>query len=209
MTTIQSSSQISPANERVYHQSNLLGDWKGTWTKNHQPVELKVINIRGQTAQVEYTHNGHTERGFGSVDGNTVTFNNVTILTRNGTKAAMVFAVGTTRMTALLDKQASTTDQNKLIGTWTGFSRDNGQVATFQVLSVNGLDAQVKVTANGRVQQGTGTVYKNTVMFGKSQISTDDGQNGKVIVQVGHKTYAVPVKKMQPQSSSSTVNKLA
>lgn len=208
MTTIQSSSQISPADERVYHQSNLLGDWKGTWTKNHQPVELKVINIRGNTAQVEYTHNGHTERGFGSVDGNTVTFNNVTILTRNGTKAAMVFAVGTTRMTALLDKQASTTDQNKLIGTWTGFSRDNGQVATFQVLSINGLDAQVKVTANGHVQQGTGTVYKNIVMFGKSQISTDDGQNGKVILQVGHKTFAVPVTKMKPQSSS-TVNKLA
>ena len=209
MTTVQSSSQISPADERVYRQSNLLGDWKGAWTKNHQPVELKVINIRGKTAQVEYTHNGHTERGLGTVDGNTVTYNNVTILTRNGTKAAMVFAVGTTRMTALLDKQASTTDQNKLIGTWTGFSRDNGQVATFQVLSVNGLDAQVKVTANGHIQQGTGTVYKNTVMFGKSQISTDDGQNGKVILQVGHKTFAVPVTKMKPQGSSSTVNKLA
>ena len=54
MTTISSTtSQISPATERVYHQSNLLGDWKGTWTKSGQPLEFKVINIRGSTAQVE------------------------------------------------------------------------------------------------------------------------------------------------------------
>jgi hypothetical protein len=87
MTTIQSSSQISPANERVYHQSYLLGDWKGTWTNSSQPVEFKVVNIRGDKAQVEYTHNGHTERGLGDVNGGTITFGNVTIVTRNGTKA--------------------------------------------------------------------------------------------------------------------------
>ena len=71
MTTIQSStsSQISPVDERIYHQSNLLGDWKGAWTKSNQPVEFKVINIRGTTAQVEYTHNGHTERGIADVSG--------------------------------------------------------------------------------------------------------------------------------------------
>jgi hypothetical protein len=63
--------QISPANERVYHQSNLLGDWKGTWSKNHQTIELKVVNIKGNTAQVEYTHNGHTERGAATVNGST------------------------------------------------------------------------------------------------------------------------------------------
>ena len=214
MTTIQSSSnQISPANERMYRQSNLLGDWKGTWSKNNQPVEFKVVNIRGGKAQVEYTHNGHTERGLGTVDANTITFGNVTILTRNGTKAAMVFSVGTTKMTALLDKQASTADQSKLIGTWTGFSRENGQAATFQVLSVNGIDAQVKVTVNGRTQQGTGTVYKNIVMFGKTQVSTDDGKNGKIIAQVGHQTFAVSATNSGTDSassgSSSSLNKLA
>jgi hypothetical protein len=51
MTTISNTtSQISPVEERIYHQSNLLGDWKGTWTKGGQPVEFKVINIRGTTA---------------------------------------------------------------------------------------------------------------------------------------------------------------
>ena len=94
MTTIQISSQISPANERVYHQSYLLGDWKGTWTNSSQPVEFKVVNIRGDKAQVEYTHNGHTERGLGDVNGGTITFGNVTIGTRNGTKAALEFSVG-------------------------------------------------------------------------------------------------------------------
>src|SRR5215469_12435216 len=93
MTTIQSSSQISPANERVYHQSNLLGDWKGTWTKNGQPVEFKVINIRGTTAQVEYTHNGHTERGLADVSGATINFGDVTIGTKNGQTAALEFSI--------------------------------------------------------------------------------------------------------------------
>jgi hypothetical protein len=209
MTTIQNINQISPANERVYHQSNLVGDWKGTWTNSNRPVEFKVINIRGGQAQVEYTHDGHTERGFGTVDQNTITFDNVTIATRNGQRAVMVFQVGTATATATLDKQASTADQSKLIGSWTGFSRDNGQVASFQVLSVNGRDAQVKVTVNGHTQEGTGTVYKNTVMFGATQISTDDGKTGKVILQVGHKTFAVPVTNYGASGSSSGVNKLA
>src|SRR5262252_3048360 len=120
MTTIQSSSQISPANERVYHQSYLLGDWKGTWTNSSQPVEFKVVNIRGDKAQVEYTHNGHTERGLGDVNGATITFGNVTIGTRNGTKAALEFSVAGAKKTATLNKQAATADQNKLVGTWNG-----------------------------------------------------------------------------------------
>jgi hypothetical protein len=209
MTTVQGTSQISPADERVYHQSNLLGDWKGAWTKTNQAVEFKVINIRGGKAQVEYTHNGRTERGFGAVDQNTITFDNVTIATRNGQRAVMVFDAGGTTMTAALDKQASTADQSKLIGTWTGFSRENGQVATFQVLSVSGRDAQVKATVNGHSQQGTGTVYKNTVMFGSAQISSDDGKTGKVVMQVRHQTYAVPVTNYGSSGSSSAVNKLA
>ena len=212
MTTISSSTnQISPANERVYHQSNLVGDWKGTWTKSGQPVEFKVINIRGATAQVEYTHNGHTERGLADVSGATISFGDVTIGTKNGQKAALEFSTGTAKMTAILDKQASTADQNKLVGSWSGYSAINGQSVLFRVVSVDGRNAQVTFTANGTTQKGTGTVDKNAVMFGKAQITSSDGQTGNVILQVGHNTYSVPVTKLKPTSgsSSSKVNKLA
>jgi hypothetical protein len=216
MTTIQSStkSQISPATERIYHQSNLLGSWKGTWSMNHQDVEFKVINIRGSQAQVEYTHNGHTERGLADVDGATITFGNVTIGTKNGQTAALEFSAGGAKMSAILSKQASDTDQNKLVGNWSGYSRDNGQSAYFQVVSVDGRDAQVRFSANGgTIQSGDGTVYKNTVMFGaKAQITSNDGQTGNVVIQVGRKSYSVPVTKSKVASastSSSSVNKLA
>ena len=211
MTTISSTTnQISPADERVYHQSNLVGDWKGTWTKSGQPVEFKVLNIRGGKAQVEYTHNGHTERGLADVSGYSITFGDVTIATRNGSAAAMEFSVGTAKMTAILNKQASTADQNQLVGNWSG-STTNGQTAFFQVKSVNGRDAVVTSIIDGISQQGTGTAYKNTVMFGKAQITSSDGQTGNVIVQVGHNTYSIPVTKQKPASSSSSslVNKLA
>src|ERR1700733_11684578 len=112
MINIPHSSQISPANERVYHQSNLLGDWKGTFSKNHQPIEVKVVSINGQSAQVEYNHNGHTDRGTGTVDGSTVSFGNITIGTRNGTNAALEFSFGTAKMTATLTKTATPADQN-------------------------------------------------------------------------------------------------
>src|ERR1700760_3974394 len=108
MTTISSTtSQISHVNERVYHQSNLLGDWKGTWANSSSPVEFKVINIRGDKAQIEYTHDGHTERGQGDVNGATITFGNVTIGTRNGSVAAFEFSVGGATKTAILNKQDS------------------------------------------------------------------------------------------------------
>ncbi len=210
MTTISSTtSQISPATERVYHQSNLLGDWKGTWTKNGQPLEFKVINIRGSTAQVEYTHNGHTERGTAQVDGATISFGDVSIGTKDGQNAALEFSVGTAKQSAILQKQAATTDQSNLVGSWSGYSSANGQSAFFQVKSVNGRDAVVTYTANGMTQQGTGTVYKNTVMFGKAQITSNDGQTGNVILQVGHNSYSIPVTKQKPASSSSSVNKVA
>lgn len=210
MTTIQSKSQISPADERVYHQSNLLGDWKGTWTKNGQPVEFKVINIRGGAAQVEYTHNGHTERGIAQVSGATITFGDVTIGTKNGQNAALEFSVGTAKASAILQKQAADTDQNKLVGNWSGYSTANEQSAFFQVVSVDGRDAQVTYTANGTTQKGIGTVYQNTVTFGKAEIISNDGLNGNVILQVGHNTYSIPVTKQKTASnSSSSVNKLA
>jgi hypothetical protein len=212
MSTIaatQSTNQISPANERVYHQSNLLGDWKGSWTKTHRPVELKVVNIRGNTAQVEYTHDGHTERGVATVNGSTITYGNVTIGTRDGKKAAMEFSFGTATMSAILDKAAAPADQNKLVGTWIGSSAATGQTATFQVLSINGRDAQVKYTVNGRSAQGVGDVYKNTVTFGKVQVSSDDGVTGKVIFAVGRNTFSLSVTKYTPKSGTSSVNKLA
>lgn len=217
ISTIPKGSQISPATERVYHQSNLIGDWKGSWQKNGRPVEVKVDNIRGSTAQIEYTHDGHTERGVGTVDGATISYGNISIGTKNGSVAALEFSSGTSKMDAVLNKQTSTADQSKLVGSWSGYSSTNGQSAFFQVVSVDGKDAQVRFTANGAaIQSGDAiTVGADTVMFGsKAQFTTSDGQNGNVVFSVGRKTYSVPVTKTKPiktssPSSSSSVNKLA
>ena len=213
ITSIPKGSQIAPGTERVYHQSNLIGDWKGTWQNSSRPVEFKVVNIRGANAQIEYTHDGHTERGIGSVDGATISFGNVTIGTKNGSVAALEFSSGTAKKTAVLNKEAAPVDQNKLVGSWSGFSSANGQSAFFQVVSVDGRDAQVRFTANGgTIQSGDALVQQSTVMFGsKAQFTTSDGQNGNVVFKVGLKTYSVPVTKNKPaaSSSSSTVNKLA
>jgi hypothetical protein len=210
MTTISSStSQISPATERVYHQSNLLGDWKGTWANSSSPVEFKVVNIRGAKAQVEYTHDGHTERGLADVDGATITFGNVTIATRNGSVAAFEFSVAGAKKTATLNKQAATADQSKLVGTWNGFSTSNGKSISFTVKSVDGRDAVVSWSVDGVAHEGAASVYKNTVMFGKAQVTSDDGKSGTAVLQVGNKSYAIPVRKYVPPSTSTAVNKLA
>jgi hypothetical protein len=213
MTTISSTtSQISPAIERVYHQSNLLGDWTGTSASNHQPVEFKVINIRGNTAQVEYTHNGHTERGLADVNGMTITFGNVTIATRDGSKAAFEFSFGSAKWSAILDKQAApASDQNKLVGGWSGFSSENGQSASVTVVSIDGRDAQVRYILNGVSRQVAGIVSKNTVMFDGASITSNDGNTGNVVFRVGHQTFSVPVTKLKTSTtnSSSSVNKLA
>ena len=213
ITSIPKGSQIAPGTERVYHQSNLIGDWKGTWQNSSRPVEFKVVNIRGANAQIEYTHDGHTERGIGSVDGATISFGNVTIGTKNESVAALEFSSGNAKKTAVLNKEAAPVDQNKLVGSWSGFSSANGQSAFFQVVSVDGRDAQVRFTANGgTIQSGDALVQQSTVMFGsKAQFTSNDGQSGNVVFKVGLKTYSVPVTKNKPaaSSSSSTVNKLA
>lgn len=213
VSTIPKGSQISPVQERIYHQSNLIGDWKGSWQKSNRPIEFKVINIRGDQAQVEYTHDGHTERGVASVDGATITFGDVTIGTKNGQVAALEFSTGTAKMTAVLNKQAAPADQSKLVGSWSGFSRSNGQSAFFQVTSVDGRDAQVRFSANGgAIQSGDAIVSGNAVMFGAAaQFTSNDGQTGNVIFKVGRNTYSVPVTKSKIAStpSSSSVNKLA
>lgn len=183
-----STSQISPANERLYHQSALIGDWKGNWVGNNQPVDFKVVNIRGNRAQVEYTHNGHTERGFAEVKGSLITFGGVTVGTKDGKNMVLLFSVGNVgRQTANLEKQAPPASDSRLMGSWGGYSSENGKSASFKVLSVDGKEAQVSVTTDGVTRQGTGFVYKNVIMFGQAQIATDDGQSGKIIYQVGNK----------------------
>ena len=212
MTTILSTStnQISPFNEHVYHQSNLVGDWRGVWTKNHQEVGFKVVNIRGTKAQVEYTHNGHTERGFAEVQGTLITFGGVTVGTKDGKNMVMLFSFGGAgKQTANLEKQAPPASDSRLMGSWGGYSSANGKSASFKVLAVNGKEAQVSVTTDGVTRQGTGYVYKNVIMFGQAQIATDDGQNGKIIYQVGSKSFMVPVTKYPPADSSSSVDRTA
>jgi hypothetical protein len=210
MTVISSStSQISPANERAYHQSNLLGEWKGNWAGNNQPVSFKVVNIRGARAQVEYTHNGHTERGFGEVNGAILTFGAVTVGTKDGKNLVLLFSAGGGKQTATLEKQAPPASDSRLMGSWGGYSADNGKSASFRVLSVNGNEAQVSVTTEGITRQGTGTVYKNVIMFGQSQIATNDGKSGKIIYQVGIKSFSVDVTKYPPADSSSSVDRTA
>lgn len=214
MTSIgatQGGNQISPVNERIYHQSNLLGDWKGLWSKSHQPVEFKVLSIHGNTAQVEYTHNGHTERGTGTVSAATITFGNVTIGTRDGKNAGLEFSFGTAKSTAILAKSAAApVDQNKLVGNWIGSTATTS--ATFRVLSIKGRNAQVQYTVDGRTVTGVGDVYKNTVTLGRVQVSSDDGVHGRVTFPVGHSTLTVNASKFTPSSGNSagsSVNKLA
>jgi hypothetical protein len=202
-------SQISPANERMYHQSNLLGEWKGTWAGNNGSVGFKVVNIRGAVAQIEYTHNGHTERGLGEVDGATITYGSVMIGTKNGKDAVLMFSAGGGKASATLEKQAPPASDSRLMGSWGGYSSDNGKSASFRVLSINDKEAEVSVTTDGITRQGTGIVYNNVIMFGQAQIATDDGQNGKVIYQVGSKFFTVPVTKYPPADSSSAVDRTA
>lgn len=209
ITATQSTSHILPANERVYHQSNLLGTWNGTWQRNNQPVSFKVISISGSTAQVEYTHDGHTERGTGQVDGATISYGTVSIGTRDGQNAGLVFTYGSAKFNAVLKKAADTTPQNNLVGAWIGSTAN--QSVTFKVTSITGRDAQVRLTVNGNVKTGTGDVTGSTVQFGGAQVTTTDGVRGKVTFKIGHSTFALPVTKFVSNSTtaSGTVNKLA
>jgi hypothetical protein len=205
--TSQGTSRISTINERVWHQSNLLGDWKGNIKQNNQAIEFKVVSINGSSAQVEYTHNGRTERGQATVDKDSITFGNVTIATRNGQQAAFEFSyqpkgqlAETGTQTAVLNKTAaSAADTNPLQGSWTGATA--GHSASFQVLSINGRDAQVKYNFDGHSGQGVGDIVKNAVLLGKIQFSSADGLNGKVTFQSGKQTISLAVKKFTPKTA--------
>ena len=116
---------------------------------------------------------------------------------------------GAGKQTANLEKQAPPASDSRLMGSWGGYSSANGKSASFKVLAVNGKEAQVSVTTDGVTRQGTGYVYKNVIMFGQTQIATDDGQNGKVIYQVGTKSFMVPVTKYPPADTSSSVDRTA
>ncbi|MFC0239525.1 hypothetical protein [Rhodopseudomonas telluris] len=205
--------QISPAAERMYGLSRLVGEWKGKWAGNGQDVGFKVINIRGATAQIEYTHHGRTERGVASVKDGTLTFGNVTIGTKNGKTAALVFSAGGGKASAFLEKQQPATETNMLVGSWGGHSDDTQGTSSFRVLSIDGKEAKVSTTINGITREGTGLVYKNVIMFGQAQLSTEDGKSGRIIVQSGFKSFVVPATKYPPATTTATttsgVNKLA
>jgi hypothetical protein len=205
--TGQAASRISTINERAYHQSNLLGDWKGAFKQNHQPIEFKVVSINGSSAQVEYTHNGHTERGPATVDKDSITFGNVTIATRNGQQAAFEFSyqpqgqlAETGTQTAVLSKVASSaTNSSPLVGSFTGSNVEHG--VSFQITSINGRDAQVKYSIDGASGQGVGDVVKNSVLLGKIQFSNFDGTNANVTFKSGKQTIAIPVKRFVPKTA--------
>jgi hypothetical protein len=201
-------SRINPVDERVYHQSNLLGEWKGNFKQSNGAIDFKVVSINGTSAQVEYTHNGHTERGTATVDKDSISFGNVTIATRNGTQAAFEFAyqpqgqlAATGTQTAVLTKDASATaaDANPLVGSWTGANVEHG--VSFTVSSINGRDAQVKYILDGNSGQGVADVVQNSVLLGKAQFTNIDGTNGKVTFQSGKQTISIPVKRFVPKTA--------
>jgi hypothetical protein len=201
IATTQGASRITPINEKLYHQSNLLGDWKGSFSNTHQAIEVKVVSINGATAQVEYTHNGHTERISATIDQNVITFGNLAIGTRDGTTAGVEFSFGTVRQDAILTKAAApATDQNPLVGSWIGAT--NTQSASFQVLSINGRDAQVKYTIDGQSGTGVGDVVNNNaITFGKVLLSVPDGLNGKLTFPAPGQTLSLAVKKFTPKTA--------
>ena len=78
------------------------------------------------------------------------------------------------------------------MGSWGGYSSDNRQERELQVLAVNGNEAQVSVTTDGVTRQGTGTVYKNVIMFGQAQIATDDGRTARSSTRSANKSFVCP-----------------
>jgi hypothetical protein len=122
---------------------------------------LKVVSITGDTAQIEYSHNGHKEVGTANVDRNTITYGNVAIATRDGQQGALEFSFGIVRQAAVINKVTAPVDQ----GSWVGSS--DTQSACFQVLSISGRDAQVRYNIDGQSGQGVGDVVNNSVLLAK------------------------------------------
>jgi hypothetical protein len=213
---VPAGSQISPVDQVLYHQSNLIGDWKGSWTKTGGAIELDVVSINNGLATVKYTHNGYTERGTATVSQNTITYGDVTLGTRDGQNAALEFAAGTATQSAILTKSASTANQNPLAGNWIG-SNATGSVA-IEVQSISGRNAQIQYSIMGQTGQGTGDVYAHAVDLGNVLVSSTDGVTGTVTYTVGQQTLSLAIKKYTPPTtttssssatSTSSVNLLA
>lgn len=205
-SSVPAGSQISPANERLYHQSNLIGDWKGSYSKLKGPVEFKVLSIKDGTAQVEYTHNGRTDRGTATVTKNQLTFQNVTVATRNGQKAVIQLDASVTKFNGVLDKDttASKKPDGPLVGTWTGTDNKTGDVANFTVKSVNGKEADVSYTVNGVTKKGTASVYQNVVRLGNVQIIVNPDRTAKISFTKLAQTLSVAAKPVSTATNATT-----
>lgn len=209
-SSVPAGSQIAPADERLYHQSNLIGDWKGSYTKLKGPVEFKVLSIKNGTAQVEYTHNGRTDRGTATVSKNQLTFQNVTLATRNGQKAVIQMDASVTKFNGVLDKDATASKKpdGPLVGTWTGTDNKTGDVANFTVKSVTGKEADVSYTVNGITRTGTATVFQNVVRLGDVQITINPDRSGKISFKKLAQTLSLSATVVKP-AANSTVSKFA
>lgn len=209
-SSVPAGSQISPGDERLYHQSNLIGDWKGSYTKLKGPVEFKVLSIKGGTAQVEYTHNGRTDRGTATVSKNQLTFQNVTVATRDGQKAVIQLDASVTKFNGVLDKDTTSSKKpdGPLVGTWTGTNNNTGDVANFTVKSVNGKEASVSYTVNGISRSGTASVYQNVVRLGNVQITVNPDRSAKIAFTKLAQTLSLDATVVKP-AANSTVSKFA
>jgi len=202
-------SQISKQAETLYDQSNLLGTWSGKWSSGNQAFSVKVDKITGATAEIEYTHNGTTQKQQATVSQNTISFGSITLGTKNGTNGAAELQVGSFTSTATLTKSAppatSTTGTNKLIGSWSGLT-SSGNAASFTVKSITGTSADVTYAVNGITNSGTGTynAANNVISFGGAQIAlTPTGDANVVYTSLGS-TYSVPVTKASTSASATS-----
>ena len=96
---------ISPVNEKLYHTSNLMGEWQGKFP-NGQSVTFKVFNIVNGNAQVEYDHNGQIDRGTAAVNKNIITYGPVQIATKDGSAGVLLFKSGSYSISTALVKSA-------------------------------------------------------------------------------------------------------
>lgn len=207
-------SRISTQQETLYHQSNLLGTWSGNFGPNNSPVTFSVEKINGSIATIEFDHNGQKQKANASISNNIITFGNYQIATKDGQNAVLLFQSGSyslhSTLTKTTDPSTSTTNQNPLIGAWSGLS-STGNAASFTIKSITGNSADVTYTVNGVTNSGTGTynASNNVVSFGQAQISTSPmGQTNIVYSSLGQ-TYSIAATKASPTSSSTTTSTFA
>ena len=213
ITSIPKGSQISPATERVYHQSNLIGDWKGTWQKNRSPsssrsstsgapaprsnIPMTDIPSGGSAASTAPPSSSATSRSaprtVGRRAGIFLGHREEDRGPQQGGRAGRPEQAGR-KLERLFERQRPE------------------RVLPGRVRRRPGCAGQVHRQWRQPSSPATAIVYQNTVMFGsKAQFTTNDGQTGNVVFKIGNKSYSVPVTKNKPAASSlrHTVNKLA